>query len=238
MHIAVCDDIVVERKQLERLLAREADKRRGDISGLYVDSFGSIASLMTAVLTYDAYFIDFNSEGKTGIDVANALLEAGKTSVIIMCCGNINYRLHQFPDNVIFIDKPIKVEELSNVINHVEEILDKAEPTIEIREENGNTFRIKEAEFIYSEYSKQHVYITMSEGRKATILSSFDHFYNQLQNYENLVAINSHTMINAHHIVHLDGFHVTMPGSVVFRVSPFYRNYARYIYSQTNRTNQ
>ena len=30
MHIAICDDNVADRKQLERLLCRESDKRKAD----------------------------------------------------------------------------------------------------------------------------------------------------------------------------------------------------------------
>ena len=89
MHIAVCDDNVADRKQMERLLTREGDKRRGLVSGLYVDSFGSSASLLYTPMDYDVYFLDFNSENTTGIDIVKALIEGGKRSIFVLCCGKV-----------------------------------------------------------------------------------------------------------------------------------------------------
>ena len=41
MHLAVCDDHLVDRKQMERLLGRESDRRIHTTGVLYIDSFGS-----------------------------------------------------------------------------------------------------------------------------------------------------------------------------------------------------
>ena len=229
MHIAICDDNIVDRKQMERLLKREADKRRGAASGLYVDSYGNTGALMNNPMDYDVYFLDFNSEGMTGVDIAGALISAGKQSIIYMCSGQINYKNYSFPTNVHFIDKPIKPEELSEAIDLVAGTIEQKEPTIEIREENGNYFRIRESELLYATYKSEHIHITMSEGRSATILSSFDHFYTQLQNYEYLIAVNGKTLVNAKHIIRMRNLFVTMPGNVDFFISPLYRKYAKYI---------
>ena len=47
MHIAVCDDNVADRKQLERLLKRESDKRAASTGIIYTDSFGNSTSLLS-----------------------------------------------------------------------------------------------------------------------------------------------------------------------------------------------
>ena len=229
MHIAICDDNIVDRKQMERLLKREADRRRDSLLSLYVDSYGNTNALMNNPLEYDVYFIDFNSNGMTGIDIVGALISAGKQSVIYLCCGEIDYKSHSLPENVMFINKPIRPKELSEAISYVAQIIEAKEPTIEIREENGNYFRIKESELLYATYKSEHMTITMSEGRSATILSTFDHFYTQLQNYDSLIAVNGKTLINAKHIVRMHSFTVTMPGNVEFYISPLYRKYAKYI---------
>ena len=39
MHLAVCDDNIADRKQMERLLGRESDRRLNTTGVLYVDSF-------------------------------------------------------------------------------------------------------------------------------------------------------------------------------------------------------
>ena len=38
MHIALCDDNVADRKQFERLVKRESDRRAADEGILFVDS--------------------------------------------------------------------------------------------------------------------------------------------------------------------------------------------------------
>ena len=46
MHIAICDDNVADRKQLERLLKRESDKRASSTGIIYADSFGNASALL------------------------------------------------------------------------------------------------------------------------------------------------------------------------------------------------
>ena len=48
MHIAVMDDNIADRKQLERLLDRESDRRIQTTGNLYIDSFVALESLFIA----------------------------------------------------------------------------------------------------------------------------------------------------------------------------------------------
>ena len=58
MHLAICDDHMADRKQMERLLGRESDRRLNTTGVLYVDSFGSKESILTTPMIYDAIFMD------------------------------------------------------------------------------------------------------------------------------------------------------------------------------------
>ena len=58
MHIAICDDNIADRKQLERLLKRESDKRAGTTGSFYTDSFGNCEILAINNMLYDLFFID------------------------------------------------------------------------------------------------------------------------------------------------------------------------------------
>ena len=51
MHLAICDDHMADRKQMERLLGRESDRRLNTTGVLYVDSFGSKESILTTPMT-------------------------------------------------------------------------------------------------------------------------------------------------------------------------------------------
>lgn len=99
MHIAVCDDNVADRKQLERLLKRESDKRAASTGIIYTDSFGNSTALLSNPMQYDAFYIDMClTEGTTGTDVVNALTAQGVNAPIILCCSKINYREQTYPE--------------------------------------------------------------------------------------------------------------------------------------------
>ena len=114
MHIALCDDNVADRKQFERLMKRESDRRAATDGILYVDSFGSPEALLTNPMQYDVFYIDLcHTEGTSGADVVSALLKKGVNAPMVLCCSEINYRVLNLPDNCFFLDKPIRVSELS-----------------------------------------------------------------------------------------------------------------------------
>ena len=84
MHIAVCDDNVADRKQLERQIKRESDKRAASTGIIYSDSFGNSTSLLSNPMQYDAFYIDMClTEGITGTEVANALIAQGVNAPIV-----------------------------------------------------------------------------------------------------------------------------------------------------------
>ena len=58
MHLAICDDHMADRKQMERLLGRESDRRLNTTGVLYVDSFGRKDSILVTPMIYDAIFMD------------------------------------------------------------------------------------------------------------------------------------------------------------------------------------
>ena len=151
MHIAVCDDNVADRKQLERLLKRESDKRAASTGIIYTDSFGNSTSLLSNPMQYDAFYIDMClTEGITGTEVANALIAQGVNAPIVLCCSKINYREQTYPENVIFLDKPIKVAELGQSIDHALDIMSKAVPLIELREDEDTVYAT-EPDILYAE---------------------------------------------------------------------------------------
>ena len=86
MHIAICDDNVADRKQLERLLKRESDKRASTTGILYADSYGNASALLANPMQYDAFYIDVcKTEGITGNEIVRQLLAKGVNSPIVLC---------------------------------------------------------------------------------------------------------------------------------------------------------
>ena len=53
MHIAICDDNIADRKQLERLLDRESDRRKDTSGVFFCDSYGNSEHLSRNPMPYE-----------------------------------------------------------------------------------------------------------------------------------------------------------------------------------------
>ena len=112
MHIAICDDNNADRKQLERLLKRESDKRKAKTGLLFADSFGDCRILSTNHMQYDLFFLDMTASAPDGLTFALQLVENGVTAPIVLCSSKINYKekasaLSGIPDSILYLDKPL-----------------------------------------------------------------------------------------------------------------------------------
>ncbi|MCR5754819.1 MAG: hypothetical protein K6G30_08420 [Acetatifactor sp.] len=220
MHIAVCDDNIADRKQLERLLKRESDKRASTTGILYTDSFGNSTSLLHNPRQYDAFYIDMcKTEDITGVDVVNRLLSDGINVPIILCCSDIDYRQYSFPENVIFMDKPIKTDALSKSIDLALQIKKDAVPLIELREEK-DTFYVTEPDILYCIESDRHIKVTLTDGRILNITTELINFFSQIENHLSFVAPSNKAIINCRHIAEIKGRKAVMADGTVFKVHP------------------
>lgn len=83
--------IAADRKQLERLLCRESDKRKADTGVFYTDSFGDSDALGKNPMPYDLFFLDITSGSEDGFTFAVKLRSIGVTAPIVLCSSKINY---------------------------------------------------------------------------------------------------------------------------------------------------
>ena len=92
IYVAICDNNIADRKQTERLLEREKDKRLHDCGDvLYIDSFGSEEALMATPIRYDIFFIDVTESSANGMDVAKRLRLKGIIAPIVLCQSTVSY---------------------------------------------------------------------------------------------------------------------------------------------------
>ena len=137
MHIAVLDDDVASRKQMERLLERASDaNKKNGLEGYYIDSYGAFDSLHSKAAMYDAIYIDIVDSDIKGHEIAKSILNSGIQGKIILCISSLNYReiiSSEDAEQFLFIDKPVKTEELNNTLSICEENRKNREPQIEIR---------------------------------------------------------------------------------------------------------
>lgn len=234
MHIAICDDNVADRKQLERLLGRESDKRLATLGNLYIDSYGNAVSLLANPMQYDAFFIDMcKTPGTTGMDVVNRLTQAGVHAPIIMCCSDINYREQEFPSNVIFLDKPIKADALHESIEHAQEIKNQAIPMIELREDK-ETIYVTEEDILYAIEDGRYVDVALTDGRKIRISSTVLNLFAQVENYPSFFAPNNKALINGRYIAKVSFHTAVMTDGTRIKIHRDCIAFAKYIFKEYN----
>lgn len=210
MHIAICDDNIADRKQMERLLGRESVARMKTSGNLYVDSFGNSGALMNAPMIYDLIYIDMTDLPPHGMEVAIALREMGVTSPIVMCISKINYRNYAvIPDNVFFLDKPIKTDELSNSVTEALAVKQSAVPTIEIRGEE-KTYYVPEANIIYAYPDGHNMKIVLTTGETICQLGGLRELVYAVQAFDAFLILGKKYLINQHHIAKVKGSKVIM----------------------------
>lgn len=227
MHVAVCDDNVADRKQMERLLGRESDRRAKITEGLYIDSYGNEKALLANPMQYDIFYIDMcKTEGTTGTQVAEKLCAAGVRVPIYMCCSEIDYRQHTLPENVSFLDKPIKSDMLITSLDHAYEVKQNAVPLIELREEK-QTLYVTEADIMYGIAEDKHVAIHLADGHIARIASGIENLYDQWEHYDVFMMPTLKAIINGRFIRKIGVFHVYMKDGTKFPIHGAYKSYAK-----------
>ncbi|MDR2042867.1 MAG: hypothetical protein LBQ15_00560 [Clostridium sp.] len=227
MHIAVCDDNIADRKQMERLLKRESDRRTASAGVFYIDSFGNAQAFLHNPMLYDVFYVDVcKTEGSTGADVAAALVAKGVNKPIVLCCSGIDYRQSALPDNILFLDKPIKAAELSASLDHALAIQANAPPLIELRQEK-DTIYVTEPEILYATEEGRSLHITLADGRRISIASSAENFFCQVESYPVFFSPTARTILNGRHIEALRRNKAVMTDQRVFKISRQVVGYAR-----------
>lgn len=227
MHVAICDDNVADRKQMERLLGRESDRRAKITEGLYIDSYGNEKALLANPLQYDVFYIDMcKTEGIDGTQVAVALRAAGVHAPIYMCCSDIDYRQTALPENIFFLDKPIKTALLADSLDQAYEVKKNRVPLIELREEK-ETLYVTEADIMYGIAQGKHVAVHLADGRIAKVASSVDNLFDQWAHFETFLMPSFKYLVNGRYIEKVNLFQLVMKDGTKFPIHGIYRTYAK-----------
>lgn len=201
MHVAVCDDNIADRKQTERLLGRESDRRAKITEGLFVDSYGNEQALLTKPMQYDIFYIDMCQTGEDhGLQIALKLTEAGVHSPIYMCCSKVDYRKQNFPENVFFLDKPLRAEDLIASLDYAEKVKSEAVSHIELRDEK-ETFYVTEDMILYAVEKGNRMLVTLTDGRIVKVVTNISNLFDQWKSFHSFLAPNGKTLVNARYVV-------------------------------------
>ena len=216
MHIAICDDNIADRKQLERLLDRESDRRKNTSGVFFCDSYGNSEHLSRNPMPYELFLLDMTSEEPDGLSFAIELRRLGVTAPIALCSSSINYQeaLKKLPEqerpaDLLFIDKPIKVAELTAIIDEALHLCSNRASTIELRSDRTTVYAYED-DIAYITSKNAYLTVHLTDGRDITMLDTVSNFYSMIRNYKHLVLVSERAIINAAHVLKMSGLKVTM----------------------------
>lgn len=197
LRIALCDSDPGDRKQMERLLERESDRRVNTTGVFYVDTFGGVEAIVNAAMLYDVYFLDSTDPICDAYGIAEAIRNKGILSPIVFCISTIDYRKSGKPlPNTYFMDKPIKVTELTEMIDTIiEEKRNNYIPTIELRN-NYEAFYVTEKDILYFEGSGYNVNVHYVGGNIKPATCMIDQLWRDLYAFPTFQLINDTTIVN------------------------------------------
>ncbi len=231
MHIAICDDNIADRKQLERLLGRESDKRKSDIGVFYTDSYGDSEVLGKNPMPYDLFFIDMTENGANGLDFALKLRKFGVTVPIVLCSSKIDYQaavsaLSECSYEFMHLTKPIMTAELSAVLDQSIALLSHRVSTIELRSDT-ETYYVQEDDIVCAVTEGQYVRVTLKDGQSVLLLTKLLNFYDTICMYSHMVLLTDKTLCNIVYVDSFSPFKVTLKDGTALKSSPFSVKYIK-----------
>ncbi|MBP7347450.1 MAG: hypothetical protein KA965_02115 [Butyrivibrio sp.] len=223
MHIAVCDDNIADRKQMERLLARASNQqKKNGHEGYYVDLYGNIPSLMQYPQMYDVIFLDIVNGSQNGLDIALKLRADGIVCCIVLCSSVWDYETlsGSSHDSFLYMHKPILAAELSDMLIVCEKKRIHSEPMVELRGESQTIYAHCDEILYATTLQKGLLSVTLTDHRNVHILSDAANFYEQLVDFYSFIPITDHSIINIHHMISRSLMRVIMDDGQKFYVSP------------------
>lgn len=216
--IALCDTNFADRRQMERLLERESDKRSNSCT-FYMDTYGNKEALLNNPRIHDAYFLDLPDDSYSAYDLAKEIRLKDIVSPIIFCNSTMDYRScgRELP-NTFFLNKPILVAELSAILDEI--IQQKTEnyvPTVEVRD-TTQVYYLTEKEIVYckSEGHSRLIFIHLQDGSVIEAENFIDNFITELTPLGSFFAANKNTIINARYVDNIGFFNITIKSGKTF----------------------
>ncbi len=221
MHVAVCMDSAPNRKQLERLLGRSADRRieaDPDVP-YYVQSYGNKEALLARPFLYDLFFIDLLHDEMNSIDLIRALRAQGVIATIVLCPDEVDLSGELTEeDDVLVLRQPIRTDELEEMLDRALEATLAREPKIDVRT-NSETIHVREEEFLYAEQQKNVIAVRLTDGREIICPERIENFAARVHGFEKIYNLPDNLVAHAQAIAKTGFGNVTLTDGKKFKVS-------------------
>ena len=235
MHIAICDDNIADRKQLERLLKRESDNLKDTREPFYLDGYGNPEAVMHSPMLYEAFFIDMTTSSKNGYEIAMDLIHIGVTVPIILCISDIDYKKFDLPDNCYCLQKPIRVSELTEILEIILKASDNKVPHIEVRTEKETVY-VLEHDIMYIVPSGRFIQIHLKEGTVLESAGTVENFYEEIKHIPTLLPVSYQAIVHVSCISQTSFFSVRTKNGRKFFLHPNFRKFVYYMFKEYQRT--
>ena len=205
-YIAICGDNAADRKHLERLLDREKDARlTNNCDVLYIDSFGSEEALLMTPIKYDLFLIDLSEGSENAIKTVEKLRRRGTDAQVTLFSSALNYgSFVNAPEDIIYIEKPVTKEHISNLVDIALDRVSRKIPLIEIRCRKDTRF-IRHDELVRAvPVSRYLTRLYLSDGETVDMTDPIDHLYKQCGIYGCFIMCRK-DIVNIFHIASSTG---------------------------------
>lgn len=157
MNIAICDDEVLFREDLEKHL-RNYYNRKSLV--LKIVTFSCGEDLLESDVDFDLIFLDVEMDGKNGIDIGKEIKIKNPHSIVFIITSHEKYlddafRIHAFR----FLSKPLNVLRLYKALDDVKELISN-EIIAMYDIKTGRDVKIYTNDIIYIEIEKKKLRIT------------------------------------------------------------------------------
>lgn len=198
MHIALYSYNVADRKQMERLMEREADKWIKEGNPIYLFTFGSVESLLASTLIYDAVMIDLCEVDTITPDGLTEIYEKeGYATAVIECATE---RIGSISPRNFFLNKPLVPNDIHKILLEVEKLKNLAESRIELRTET-ETIYVVEQDILYAVQNAHKVDVYLKDGRVVSVHGRLQVFYDEIETVNpSFVLASQNTLINVRHV--------------------------------------
>ena len=167
MRIAICDDNIEYLNQIEDIVTYAYQERQMEIEvSRFQNGVDLLADMQNADTYIDLLLLDIDMPEISGLEVAKALREMGKETILIFISAYENYVFDTFEFNPFrFIRKGKLKQELPIALRVAESTYQKNKKRyIVIRCDEGEV-RIEETEIMYFDMVKRQIRICLADGR-------------------------------------------------------------------------
>jgi DNA-binding LytR/AlgR family response regulator len=237
MHIAVCNNLIADRKQLERLFKRESDSNN-NTEFFHLDLFGSKTLLMESPILYHIYILDMAEGSQENLSIAQYLRKKGIASLLALC--NVTGLTAEQLDSIspyTILEKPLKPSAINALITQGISLSKTLTIPIEIRGDKETVY-ILEADILYISYHKKYSTIYKTDGSFIQFLCKIEDLIFPLEDHPSFYISRNGWVININYIENLIGSSVMLTNKTVLKIPFFDRHYLKQLLQQHLESNK